>query len=567
MSDHERVVAGRYRLVERIGRGGMGTVWRAEDELLGRHVAVKKLHVPPHLSDEERGTLYERTRREARSAARITHPNVVVVHDVVEDDGLPCIVMEYVPSRTLGDVLKKDGPISQREAARIGRGMAAALRAAHRAGVLHRDVKPANVLLGTDSSHGGSGEDEQGRPDGRVVLTDFGIAVASGSSTLTRTGELVGSFDYLSPERIRGAGPGTASDLWALGATLYQALEGEAPFHRDTPIETAYAIAAEPFPPPRRAGVLTPLIKALLEKDPERRMTVEQLERQLAGSVDTVLVGHLSDTPAAPVPLPHPQEPQRPHATQLSQHTGSPPDDSAATSRHLDPPQGPPSHGEGDTGSQTVLAGRLRRGRTRGRSPAVTVAAVLLVTVLAGGGAALWSQRHDSANQASGGHSSNTPEASPSLPPVPAVPEGFRRVHDRLGFSVTVPQSWHRVERTSGQEVNYLSPDELMGLKFNVLDFAGDSSIEHWRAIEPDVQKKSPGYENLRMNETRYQGRPAAIWEFTWQGARRKWHAQDLGFTAEGQRGYAIYLSAPDARWRECVKYFRTAADSFRLDG
>ncbi|MDI5972745.1 protein kinase [Streptomyces sp. SL13] len=284
MSDQGRLVAGRYRLAEPIGRGGMGTVWRAEDELLGRQVAVKKLRVPPELQDDERERLYERTRREARSAARITHPNVVVVHDVVEDDGLPCVVMEYVRSRTLSDVLKNEGPISPKEAARIGRGMVAALRAAHRAGVLHRDVKPANVLLGTDAPHG-----DDGWPGGRVVLTDFGIASASGTSTLTRTGELIGSFDYLAPERITGGTPGPASDLWALGATLYQAVEGVAPFHRDTPIETAYAIASEPLVPMRNAGPLVPLIESLLAKEPEQRMTGEQVERLLVSSVETVL--------------------------------------------------------------------------------------------------------------------------------------------------------------------------------------------------------------------------------------------------------------------------------------
>ncbi|MEV6401144.1 serine/threonine-protein kinase, partial [Streptomyces sp. NPDC051907] len=264
--DEGRLVAGRYRLLERIGSGGMGTVWRAEDEVLGRHVALKKLHVPPHLSDDERATLYERTRREARSAARIAHPNVVVVHDVVDDAGLPCIVMEYVPSQTLGDVLKENGPVAPQEAARIGSGMIAALRAAHAAGVLHRDVKPGNVLLGAD---------------GRVVLTDFGIAVSSGTSTLTKTGELVGSVDYLAPERVKGETPGPASDLWALGATLYQAVEGKPPFRRNAALETAYAIAVDPLSPPRAAGSLTSLIEELLTKDPQERPPAEAVELRL----------------------------------------------------------------------------------------------------------------------------------------------------------------------------------------------------------------------------------------------------------------------------------------------
>ncbi|SOE07267.1 Protein kinase domain-containing protein [Streptomyces sp. Ag109_G2-15] len=217
MSDERRLVAGRYRLTERIGRGGMGTVWRAEDEVLARQVALKQLHAQPHLSGGEPATLYERSRREARSTARVVHPNVVLVHDVVDDDGRPCIVMEYVPAPTLADLLKGGGAVLPKEAARIGLGMIAALRAAHAAGVLHRDVKPGNVLLGAV---------------GRVVLTDFGIALTAGTSTLTQTGEMVGSIDYMAPERVRGRTPGPASDLWALGATLYQAVEGRPPFRR-----------------------------------------------------------------------------------------------------------------------------------------------------------------------------------------------------------------------------------------------------------------------------------------------------------------------------------------------
>ncbi|WP_443033701.1 protein kinase domain-containing protein [Streptomyces sp. CA2R101] len=281
--DEGRLVAGRYRLVERIGQGGMGTVWRARDEVLGRQVAVKRLHVAPYLEADELAMRYERTTREAQAAARINHPNVVGVHDVVDDAGMPCIVMEYVPSTTLGDVIKEaarqDSSVTPREAARIGRGMVAALRAAHSAGVLHRDVKPGNVLLGED---------------GRVVLTDFGIAVASGTSTLTKTGELVGSIDYLAPERVRSGSPGPASDLWALGATLYQAVEGRPPFRKDTAVETAYAIAMDPLEAPRSAGSLSPLIEALLAKEPSDRPTaevVEQALRAVEAEAETALHG------------------------------------------------------------------------------------------------------------------------------------------------------------------------------------------------------------------------------------------------------------------------------------
>ncbi len=266
MSDEGRLVAGRYRLLDRIGRGGMGTVWRAHDDLLARQVAVKKLHPQPHLDDDELAVLFERTRREARSAARVSHPNVVVVHDVVVDEGLPAIVMEYVQSITLGDLIDSHGPVPLEEVARIGRGVIAALRAAHRAGILHRDVKPANVLLA------------QG---GRVVLTDFGIAQASEASALTRSGQLVGSVDFIAPERLVGAPPGPEADLWALGATLFQAVDGRSPFLRDSVTETMYAIAMEPVPEVRGAGWLTPLIQGLLAAKPAERLSAEEAENLL----------------------------------------------------------------------------------------------------------------------------------------------------------------------------------------------------------------------------------------------------------------------------------------------
>ncbi|MFD5625526.1 serine/threonine protein kinase [Streptomyces sp. NPDC127072] len=266
MSDEGRLIADRYRILNRVGRGGMATVWRAHDGLLDRQVAVKKLHQQPDLDAEELAARFERTRREARSAARISHPNVVVVHDVVDDEGLPVIVMEYVPSRTLGDLIRAHGPVSPEEAARIGRGVIAALRAAHRVGILHRDVKPANVLLAED---------------GRVVLTDFGIAKATEASALTRTGQLAGSIDYMAPERLGGAKAGPESDLWSLGATLFQAVEGRSPFLRESPAQTMYAIAMEPAPEVRGAGPLTALIQGLLTSDPADRMSAEEAERLL----------------------------------------------------------------------------------------------------------------------------------------------------------------------------------------------------------------------------------------------------------------------------------------------
>ncbi|HEY8986337.1 MAG TPA: serine/threonine-protein kinase, partial [Streptomyces sp.] len=286
MSDEGRLIAGRYRVLDRVGRGGMATVWRARDELLARVVAVKRLHPQPQLDETDLATLYERARREARNAARVSHPNVVAVHDVVDDDeGRPVIVMEYVPSLTLAELIATDGPLEVAEAARVGRGVLAALRAAHGAGVLHRDVKPANVLL---------------TEDGRVVLTDFGIAQAVETPGLTRTGQLVGSVDFMAPERLVGAPPGPAADLWALGATLFQAVDGRSPFLRASVTETMYAIAMEPPPEVRDAGPLTPVIRGLLAPKPEERLSAEGAERLLRGE------GGAPSGAAAPAPAPAP---------------------------------------------------------------------------------------------------------------------------------------------------------------------------------------------------------------------------------------------------------------------
>ncbi|WP_309246908.1 serine/threonine-protein kinase, partial [Streptomyces somaliensis] len=267
------VLAGRYRLGEAIGRGGMGRVWRAHDEVLHRTVAVKELTAGRYASEADRAVLHARTQKEARAAARITHPAVVTVHDVLEHDGRPWIVMQYVDGPSLADAVKSapDGRITPREVARIGLHVLGALGAAHAAGVLHRDVKPGNVLLARD---------------GRVLLTDFGIAAIEGDSTITRTGELVGSVDYLAPERVRGADPGPASDLWALGVTLYTAVQGESPFRRSSPIGTMQAVVTEEAGAAVHAGPLTPVITALLRKDPADRPTAAETERMLAEAVE-----------------------------------------------------------------------------------------------------------------------------------------------------------------------------------------------------------------------------------------------------------------------------------------
>ncbi|MFG2129392.1 protein kinase [Streptomyces sp. NPDC048751] len=278
-----RLLAGRYRVAAPLGRGGMGVVWRAVDERLGREVAVKELRAYTDADVPELDRLRLRMQREARAAARVRHPGVVAVHDIAEVDGRPLIVMELVDGPSLDDVLRERGTLDPGEVAGMGAKVLDALAAAHRAGVLHRDVKPGNILL--DRS-------------GRVLLTDFGIATmedpGDGSAThLTRSGELVGSLDYLAPERAQGADPGPASDIWALGATLYAAVEGSSPFRRTSTYSTLTAIVTEPLPEPHRAGPLTPILHRLLDKRPENRPEAEEARALL----ETVASTPPSDTP------------------------------------------------------------------------------------------------------------------------------------------------------------------------------------------------------------------------------------------------------------------------------
>ena len=269
----------------------MGAVWRARDELLNRDVAVKEIVWPPQMDPAERETARLRAVREAQLAARLRHPNVVSVYDIVEEDDRPSIVMELVPFRSLRDAVAEDGPLSPAAAARVGLGVLAALRAVHEVGVVHRDVKPANILLG---------------PEGRVVLADFGIATADGSPTLTNSGVLLGSPSYLAPERARGGRASPATDLWALGASLFAAVESRPPFERDGVLASLTAVVADELDPPAHAGPLGPVIDGLLRKDPGARLGVAEAEQMLR----RIVAEDGQATPAPPAP--EPATPSRP---------------------------------------------------------------------------------------------------------------------------------------------------------------------------------------------------------------------------------------------------------------
>ncbi|MEU6260077.1 serine/threonine-protein kinase [Streptomyces sp. NPDC047043] len=323
-SGSERLIAGRYRLLSPLGEGGMGTVWRARDEVLHREVAVKEVRAPAGLPAVDVERMYARLEREAWAAARVANRNVVTVYDVATQDGRPWIVMELVRGISLAELLDAEGPLDPQRAAHIGAEVLAALRAAHEAGVLHRDVKPANVLLSND---------------GRVVLTDFGIAQVEGSSALTMTGEVIGSPEFLAPERALGRTPGPESDLWSLGVLLYAAVEGNSPFRQATPLSTLRAIVDEELPPPHRAGPLAPVIEGLLRKEPAERLSPDRAEHDLriiaAGGTprsDDVptspyapTIAAFPEPPLPTSPTPYPTAPTQPVPGPATTATAAPP--------------------------------------------------------------------------------------------------------------------------------------------------------------------------------------------------------------------------------------------------
>ncbi|MBK3644008.1 serine/threonine-protein kinase [Streptomyces sp. MBT33] len=542
-----QLVAGRYRLADSIGSGGMGRVWRAHDEVLHRAVAIKELTAALYVSESDRERLLARTRAEARAAARINHSAVVTVHDVLEHDGRPWIVMELVEGYSLADAVKERGRVEPAEAARIGLWVLRALRAAHSAGVLHRDVKPGNVLLGHD---------------GRVLLTDFGIAQIEGDTTITRTGEVVGSVDYLAPERVRGHDPGPASDLWALGATLYTAVEGRSPFRRTSPLSTMQAVVEEEAAEPEFAGPLGPVMAALLAKDPARRPGAAEAEQMLAEAAE----GRRSDAAQAYVPTQHAggrYETQTGTGTG-PYNTGTGPRTGSATP--YPPLTGPTAIGPTGIGP-TPATPKRRRLRT-------FVLAVALAVIVAGGTAVVlqkWNQgRQSDASGTSGSSTSPTPSTTPSGGSDGTVPANWRKYDDPNGFSVYLPPGWNRTEVTGTgdvdpdlRQVDY-SPDDGRHFVRIAIDTSPDFAdvTSHQEDLEQQL-KKLVAYHRVQLRKNLYRDRNGSVWEYTWTalpkdtkfpGPRR---AIEETYISRDGAEYAIYVSSPAADWAQSAKRFK----------
>ncbi|MFG2941021.1 serine/threonine-protein kinase [Streptomyces sp. NPDC048282] len=543
------LIAGRYRIADTIGSGGMGRVWRAHDEVLHRAVAIKELTAALYVSESEQSVLLARTRAEARAAARINHSAVVTVHDVLEHDGRPWIVMELVEGHSLADAVKEQGRIDPREAARIGLWVLRALRAAHSAGVLHRDVKPGNVLLGRD---------------GRVLLTDFGIAQIEGDTTITRTGEVVGSVDYLAPERVRGHDPGPSSDLWALGATLYTAVEGRSPFRRTSPLTTMQAVVEDEVGEPLNAGPLAPVITGLLRKEPAERPGPEELEHMLAEAAE----GRRPSSAQAYVPTGRSGY----DITGIGSGAGTRVQSATGT------PYPPVTIGPAPVPAPPAPAKRFRLR---------TFALVVALAAVVGGGVAVALQQFGTDSPGGSVDSSSTPaagsgdgaSASPSDgggQGTATVPAGWERRKDPVGFSISLPKGWKRsvsIDQDGLQQVDY-SPDKGKHLVRVAVDTAPDysTSYAHMKNLQGQVSKRLIDYSELSLKEELFRDQPGVRWEYTWNARAQDaphyypgpYHAIDVGWMNSAGTEYALYEASPADEWDTTSKQFDVILRGFQ---
>jgi len=578
------LLAGRYRLQAVIGRGAMGVVWLAGDESLDRDVAVKEILWLHQLEAAGRETLRQRALREARTAARLNHPNIVGVYDVVEDDGRPWIVMPLVPHRSLSDVMRDDGPLSPGRAAQLGLRILSAIRAAHAVGALHRDVKPGNVLLG---------------PDDRVVLTGFGTAIADGSPTLTTSGALIGSPSYVAPERARGEPATPAADLWSLGATMYAAVEGRPPFERDGSMAVLTAVVSDDPDRPSRASSLWPVISGLLRKEPGDRLDaaeVERLLRRVAGdhgamrsalleeSISTL--GGVDQTSSShEITRPYRAPPEMTAATRPQQQAAGTGSTGLGPSLipGLEPSPHFPAGGSLEPEAPTPRdSPRRRYSRLRWFFAAVgylaTVAAIAAAVGVTSKGAlghraassAVPAASHTRFVPAPGTGSAAPSSASPAPPSsgsgLGALPAGFSRYRDPTGFSIGVPRGWHVSHE--GHLLYVRDPGSGRFLLIDRSNHPKPDPLADWRRQEASRISSYPGYHRIRLRAVHYaQAERAADWEFTYYQNGQLVYVLSRNILANAHHAYALYWSTPAREWGASFHLFHAFVATFRPAG
>ncbi|MEU6246390.1 protein kinase [Glycomyces sp. NPDC047010] len=523
------LVGDRYRLEDLVGKGGNGSVWRATDTVLRREVALKEVFLPPDLPPQERVQLIDRSRREAQIAAGLSHPSVIRVFDVVEHGGLPWIVMELLQSRSLAEILSQDGPLQPRVAAKIGLALVGALQAAHDAGIIHRDVKPGNVLISTD---------------GRCVLSDFGAAQLHQVSGGTTPGKVLGSAHYIAPERAVGHPAEPASDVFSLGVTLYAAVEGRPPFDRGDAVSTMRAVVQEPPESPRNAGPLTPLLGGMLAKDPAQRMQLPEVRHEL----QTLLSGQFAG-PGGPG---HQSPPYRPDQGYQ---------------------EGPPS--------QTGPRPRVRdvepepeRGNPW-KSGAVIAICILLALVLGwgaykvltgedGGGSGA-EDPGTSGDASDGGESTEgggeSPEGDDGAAPFETA------TYEGDGFTVAYPKDWSEGEG-GDDSVSFFNPDDdTQWVRFYSGSDRGAGDPEGYLSEYFDgLGAEMTDLEQVRLEATEIGGMSGAVLEYTGTnlddtGAQRHsvWAIVDAG---DGTT-FGVFVSGDADTWDLSQGVYDTAASSF----
>ncbi|MFG3284586.1 protein kinase [Streptomyces sp. NPDC048111] len=605
-----RLLAGRYRLGGVLGRGGMGTVWRAVDETLGRTVAVKELRFPSSIDEDEKRRLITRTLREAKAIARIRNTAAITVYDVVDEDDRPWIVMELVEGKSLAEVVREDGTLTPRRAAEVGLAILDVLRSAHREGILHRDVKPSNVLIAED---------------GRVVLTDFGIAQVEGDPSITSTGMLVGAPSYISPERARGHKPGPAADLWSLGGLLYASVEGVPPYDKGSAIATLTAVMTEPVDPPKNAGpLLEQVIYGLLAKDPAQRLDNSAARKLLTGVLNAPEHNEPAPQPVSSeatrvVPLPPlPREPKGDAAAERMRGALKSVRNAAAEAKASAKEKAQGAREARDVRAKAVPAARTSSGSVPGRVPpprapltdvvprrtliiiAVVVALAILGTVLAitlsGGDDASDKPKSDkaaSSGPATGASPAGSKKGSGSQKPSggsggsagqgssggqgdgkggetgtstgtgtgtgdsagAGTATGGGGASGGIattpytssqGFSIGLPAGWS-YKSTDDAGARFTGPNGQR-LLVGWTDSPKKNPVQDWTNQESSMTR--PGYQRVKIAGLNYRGWPAADWEFTYDDdGGAKYHSLDRGFVVSLSRGYGIMFSAKDAEW------------------